>query len=292
MSIHSPDQHAFKRAAQALSKLPGASSLNACQTALAQASGHRDLHHLQALQAKTPHLTEASVVTQANIVSRLHRTSSLRIGDILDALTRTRFFGGSPDPEITLTVREALFATDYPDRGRHDIGAPCRVKAPGYDNARALLVERGEGPEGLTRVMIDHSIMTCVSREAPTHRAERLFVPLRFWMPYGFWTEADGTKVLFSRDYCPLWRVQEGRAPVRDDPDRDVKFVKQEWYFDEGSFRGTVDTVMSRGFEILREHRVVSLPRLAEWFPECLATGRWISDLKRWPGGPEMVRAG
>ena len=49
---------------------------------------------------------------------------------------------------------------------------------------------------------------------------------------------------------------------------------------------------MSQGFDILREHRVVSLPRLVEWFPECLSTGRWISDLKRWPGFPEVVRAG
>ena len=292
MSIHSPDQHAFKRAAQALSKLPGASSLSACQTALAQASGHRDLHHLQALQAKMHHPAEVSVITQADIVSRLHRASGLRIGDILDALTRTRFFGGNPDPETTLAVREALFAADYPARGRQDVGAPCRVKAPGYDNARALLVERGQGPEGLTLVMIDHSIMTCVSREAPAHRAGRLFVPLRFWMPYGFWTEADGAQVLFSRDYCPLWKIQEGRAPVRDDPDRDVKFVKQEWYFDEGSFRGPVDQVMSQGLDILRKHRVVSLPRLVEWFPECLSTGRWIWDLKRWPGFPEVVRAG
>lgn len=292
MTIHSTDQHAFKRAAQALSKLPGSSSLSACQTALAQASGHRDLHHLQALQAKMHHPAEASVVTQVDIVSRIHQASGLRSGDILDALTRTRFFGGNPDPETTLAVREALFAVDYPARGRQDVGTPCRVKAPGYDNARALLVERGEGPEGLTRVMIDHSIMTCVSREAPAHRAGRLFVPLRFWMPYGFWTEADGAKVLFSRDYCPLWKIQEGRAPVRDDPDRDVKFVKQEWYFDEGSFRGPVDKVMSQGFDILREHRVVSLPRLVEWFPECLSTGRWISDLKRWPGFPEAVRAG
>ena len=95
------------------------------------------------------------MVTQADIVSRLHRASSLRTGDILDALTRTRFFGGSPDPEITLAVREALFAADYPDRGRHDIGVPCRVKAPGYDNARALLVDR----EALHEAQEDNDVM-------------------------------------------------------------------------------------------------------------------------------------
>lgn len=292
MSLYLSDQHAFKRAAQAISKLPGASSLSACQTALAQATGHRDLHHLQALQAKMQGQAETPVATQADIVSRLHQASGLRTGDIFDALARTRFFGGGASLESALAVREALFAMSYPGQGRHAVGTPCRVKAPGYDNIRALLVERGAGPEGLTRVMIDHGIMTCVSREAPAHRVGRLFVPLRFWMPYGVWTETDGSKVLFSRDYCPLWKIQDGRAPVRDDPDRYVKFSKQEWFFDEGSFRAEVEKVMSRGIDILNEHRVVSLPRLVEWFPECLATGKWISNLKRWPGEPEVVRAG
>jgi len=292
MSIHSPDQHAFKRAAQVLSKLPGANSLSACHTALAHASGHRDLHHLQALQAKMHHSAEAPIDVQADIVSKIRRSSGLRTGDILDALTRTRFFGGNPDPKTTLAVREALFAADYPDRDRYAIGTPCRVKAPGYDNVRALVVDRGEGSDGLTRVMGDHGIMTCVSREAPAHRAGQIFVPLRFWMPYGVWTEADGAKVLFSRDYCPLWKIQEGRAPVRDDPDRAVRFTDQTWFFDEGSFRGPLNAVMSQGLNILRDHRVVSLPRLVEWFPECLARGKWISDLKRWPGSPEIIRAG
>lgn len=289
MSIYTSDQHAFKRAAQALSKLPGASPLSVCQTALAQASGHRDLHHLK---AKSYQSAEASVTTQAEIISKYHRASGLRIGDILDALIRTRFFGSNPDPETSLVVREALFAANYSARGRNDIGAPCRVKVPGYNNTRALLVKRGEGQNGHTRVMIDHGIMTCVSREAPAHRAGHFFIPLRFWMPYGFWTEADGAKVLFSRDYCPLWKIQEGRAPVRDDPDRDVRFVNQDWFFDEGSFRGPVDKVISQGLDILRKHRVSSLPRLVEWFPECLTKGLWISHLKRWPGSPEKVRAG
>ena len=65
-----------------------------------------------------------------------------------------------------------------------------------------------------SRVMIDHGIMTCVSRDAPAHRAGRIFFPLRFWMSYGIWTEADGAKVLFSRDYCPLWKIQEGIPAV------------------------------------------------------------------------------
>ena len=140
--------------------------------------------------------------------------------------------------------------------------------------------------------MFDHGILDCVSREIPAHRDGRVFVPLRFWMPYGYWIENDGSKVIFSRDYCPLWKVQEGRAPVRDDPDRWIKWTKQEWFFDEGSFRGDTDVVIAKGLDILREHRVTSIPRLVEWFPECLSEGKWISDMKRWPFSDEVKRAG
>ena len=292
MLIFTTEPHAFKRASQAVSKLESADTLSACQTAIARATGHRDVHHMQALQAKS-HLA-ASVPTdaQASIVSNLQKSTGLRAGDLLDALIRARFFDENPDPAIALAVREAMFDADFADRGRHAVGSPCRMKASGYNNQRALVVERGEGPSSLSTAMLDHGIMTCVSREMPAYRGGSVFIPLRFWMPYGFWVEEDGSKVIFSRDYCPLWKIQEGKSPLRDDPDRDVRFIDQQWFFDEGSFRGPIDDVSKQGMDILREHRVVSLPRLVEWFPECLTTGRWISALKRWPGGPQVVRAG
>jgi hypothetical protein len=250
------------------------------------------MHHMQALQAKGHLAASPPTDAQASIVSNLHKITDLRSGDLLDALIRARFFGDNPDPAMALAVRELMFDADFSDRGRHAVGSPCRIKASGYNNQRALVVERGEGPNSLSTAMMDHGIMTCVSREMPAYRTGSVFIPLRFWMPYGFWVEEDGSKVIFSRDYCPLWKIQEGRSPHRDDPDRDVRFIDQQWFFDEGSFRGPIDDVLGQGMEILREHRVVSLPRLAEWFPECLSSGRWISNLKRWPGFPPVVRAG
>jgi hypothetical protein len=250
------------------------------------------LHHVQALWAKAHVADGPPVATQARLTSQLAQITGLRAGDLLDALIRSRFFSGSPDPATTLAVREAMFAQNYLDRGRQVAGTPCRIKAPGFGSTRALLVRRGESPEGVSEAMIDHDLMTCVSRELIEHRTGCFFIPIRFWLPYGFWTEKDGSKVLFSRDYCPLWRIQEDQAPIRDDPDRAVNFVAQSWFFDEGSFRGPLDTVMARGLDILRDNRVVSMPRLAEWVPETLVTRKWISDLKRWPGDPEVARVG
>lgn len=102
-------------------------------------------------------------------------------------------------------------------------------------------------------------------------------------MPYGVWTEGDGSQVLFSRDYCPLWKITEDQAPLRDDPDSTVAYVAQEHFFDEMSFLGPVERVLTQGINILRTWRVVSTPQLVEWQPQCLTEGVWISSLKKWP---------
>ena len=99
-------------------------------------------------------------------------------------------------------------------------------------------------------------------------------------MPYGIWTEQDGSKVLFSRDYCPLWKIQEGRAPERDEPNRWVNVSKEEWILDETDFHSSPTDAIEKGFEILREHRIVSLPHLVDWLPKCLAEGKQVSDYK------------
>ncbi len=38
------------------------------------------------------------------------------------------------------------------------------------------------------------------------------FVPSRIWLPYGVWKLSDGSEVLFSRDYLPMWRVSSERT--------------------------------------------------------------------------------
>ena len=79
---------------------------------------------------------------------------------------------------------------------------------------------------------------------------------------------------------------------MRDDPDRWVVWTEQKWFFDEGSFRGETDVVIAKGLQILRDHRVTSMPRLVEWFPECLSEGKQISTMKSWSSSDEIKRAG
>jgi len=60
------------------------------------------------------------------------------------------------------------------------------------------------------------------------------FAPLRLWLAYGIWTEQDGSKVLFSRDYCPLWRITPDGTVAADEPWRFVDYAgKADYLFDD-----------------------------------------------------------
>jgi hypothetical protein len=45
--------------------------------------------------------------------------------------------------------------------------------------------------------------------------------------PYGIWTTEDGTQVLFSRSYHPLFKRKPGEPAVPDDRDRWVHGIVQ-----------------------------------------------------------------
>jgi len=61
------------------------------------------------------------------------------------------------------------------------------------------------------------------------------FRPMRIVMPYGKWTCADGTEVLFNRDYRPIWKRRPNGVVVAADPDEWVKFAKQQYFFGDHS---------------------------------------------------------
>jgi hypothetical protein len=59
---------------------------------------------------------------------------------------------------------------------------------------------------------------------------------MRIVMPYGRWTCADGTEFLFNRDYRPLWKKRPDGLVVAADPDEQVNFLKQEFFFEDHTF--------------------------------------------------------
>ena len=95
-----------------------------------------------------------------------------------------------------------------------------------------------------------------------------LFIPTRLYLPYGFWTESDGSKVLFSRDYMPMWRIGPEAKPVRLEPWLRIRFQKQDWFWREGHESPFWSVaVKERLEERLVEFGVTMLPILADALP-------------------------
>ena len=88
-----------------------------------------------------------------------------------------------------------------------------RIKndTPSLNGEKAIL-KKYDGP---TQVIADigPDVVVADNEVVFPKKTLPLFVPARLKLAYGYWTEADGSKVLFSRDYKPLWRLTEGRKP-------------------------------------------------------------------------------
>jgi len=107
------------------------------------------------------------------------------------------------------------------------------------------------------------------------------FKPMRIVMPYGRWTCADRTEVLFNRDYRPIWKKHPNGMVVAADPDEWVKFAKQEYFYsdvnnpdeDHGSYRICIHQLGDWGVQ----HGV---PVMLDLFRQAVAAGD-LSRLER-----------
>jgi hypothetical protein len=57
---------------------------------------------------------------------------------------------------------------------------------------------------------------------------------MRQELPYGVWTCADGTEVLFNRRYQPIWRRTPGGAVKPTKRDEWIDRIDQKWIFGDG----------------------------------------------------------
>ncbi|HEV2546210.1 MAG TPA: PAS domain-containing protein [Stellaceae bacterium] len=85
------------------------------------------------------------------------------------------------------------------------------------------------------RLLADAGILSVSRREVSIPKVPlEPFAPMRLWLAYGIWIEQDGSKVLFSCDYYPLWRIAPDGTVTADEPWRFVDYAgRADYLFDD-----------------------------------------------------------
>lgn len=273
MRIFLPNLTRPKKAAKHLTRLLGI-TLAQSQTGVARACGYRDWHELEGGLAGSPPTPldqdlsdHVFVQRHAGLSLGLAQALGIPDGDAQYALSGARLTGDRP-PSLAdqISIRLAcLRATSMPPATPRTPGAVGRLKSPGRDGEVVILREFGRG----TLVISHGSASTLVADfEFVTPRAALpLFLPMRLYMPYGFWTEADGSDVVFSRDYKPMWRIRLDGSVERVEPWLWIGHVRQTYLWSEGDEPWNDPSEAARLVGWLAERGILGLPILADALP-------------------------
>lgn len=259
-----------KAAAKQLTRLSPAVKLTGAQAAVSHATGYRDWHELAGQTATGAAAAAAPTPEQVNqVVLKVADELRLPDGDVQFALSRARLFRAeNACIEVQLKVRTMTI------RAR-SFGAPARgkpgtvVKVNAHGEVRHAYLCRTGRP---SHVLYDTGFGICADFELVTPRIPlEDFLPARLWLPYGFWTLRDGSKVTFSRDYFPMWRVSGG-CVERLDPWLWIKDIVNHQHFTTtcGTVAWSHGPARNLALAHLAENRIFELPRLADAMPHLI----------------------
>lgn len=232
MQLHFPNTSRLKKAAKHIAaRLPV--PLSSAQRAVARACGYQDWHNLEGQVSAGPACTldqtlspDLFVERQAYLILAIARDLSVADGDVQYALGEARLIGDRP-PQLQeqIAIRLSCWrATTLPVAGVRQRGAVGTLRTAGRNGEVVILREHGRP----TRAISHQAITTVGDFEYVSPRvAPCLFLPMRLYLPYGYWTEADGARVIFSRDYKAMWRLRDGQPTERVDPWLRISFKEQ-----------------------------------------------------------------
>ena len=272
MRLHFPDSSRVKKAAKHLSADLGV-PLASAQKAVASALGYRDWHELEGLVATGPPCTLDEDLPLSHFVERQTRltlavagATGKPDGDVQAALSTARLTGNRlPKLDEQIAVRLACWrATSLPIVGPRRPGAIGALNVSGRRGETVILQSFGRP----TMVVTHGSIGAVAGVEYVSPRVPRpLFLPMRLYMPYGYYTEADGARVIFSRDYHPLWRLRDGAAPERVEPWKWIKKRDQTHLWDDAQGPWDSPELCASLLAYLDKNGVHQLPILADALP-------------------------
>lgn len=285
MRFYFPNSRRLKKAAKRLVEVIPTLSLSSAQQALAITLGYQDLHEFEqghAYETPTPldeKLSESEFRMRLFAVcQQLASVLGIPDGDAQYALSALRLTGDRP---LSFSDHEAIRtmcwrAGPMPWAGNRRPGSTFYIKEKRYPLQRAYL-RRIEGGVSCITDGADSSLCATFEAVAPRTRIED-FVPRRLVLPYGWWSLKDGSRVIFSRDYNPLWRIVENQRPQRMEPWIWVTEIKdQRWYAKETG-KGW-DSEVTRGMAMsdLQANGVRGLPKLVDALPIMIERNTYIN---------------
>lgn len=277
MRLNFPNKIRPLNAAKSISSMTER-TLSECQQAVAKLCGYRDLHELEAKvndglpfeldQMLTP---EAFEQRQADMSKRFAEIFRCGLGDAQYLILQSRLTGDRPyrvNEQLSIIAR-ALRLTQIPIVGTRARGSIGKLKSPGR-NGEVVILKRFGRPTYIITHKTANATVANFEYISP-RKSLQLFVPMRLYVPYGVWIEEDGTKVLFSRDYFPIWRIDPRGKVSRPNPWERIKYQSSDYFWGDADTPWDDNQVYNRCIERLEAlHLLGGLPKLVDVLPSLI----------------------
>jgi hypothetical protein len=272
MRLSFPNTTRAKGASKVLSKVLDV-PLHVAQLAVAVSCGYSDWHEFERNFRNDNSSPLDQVISCAEFVRRrvflsirLSEFLKIPIGDAQYVLSLAHLTGDRhPSVRCQLAIyTESLLQTELPIVPRRTRGAVGVLRTAGRRNEPVILRELGS----TVHVLSHRGFGMFANFEFVSPKVTPpLFVPMRLYLPYGFWTEPSGAKVLFSRDYKPLWRLREGKPPERLDPWLWINYIRETHIWPNERTPWQDSSLENDLLVALEKEGVGFLPVLSDCFP-------------------------
>lgn len=248
-----------KATAKALASLSPQLKLCRVQDVLAQVLLYRDWHDLSANGRGDPPAT-ADDATFMHVITELAAKLDLEAADVQHVVSKARLLSpGALSLETQLRLCTAIWRRNMGAPGRSKPGTMVKVETHGIVEA-AYLQEAGRP----TFLLFDSGLGDRADFAVVTPRQPLPdFLPSCLWLPYGYWILKDGSEIIFSRDYFPLWRVSR-HSVERLDPWLWINGITEQRHFanSAGTNRWHYGSARELALRHLSDRRISGLPRL------------------------------
>ena len=281
MRIIFPNIDRAKKSAKGLKSSLQDITLSTAQNNLAKISGFRDWHELNQAH-KQNSISNIPPVDEGNQLAKglaLRLSNELEIGwsTALYAISKAHIIGiDLSSMKIYESVWLEIMQKKYDfSNQRHSIGSIVKLKVSGHMGEPCYLKRYGK-PTYLVSHDTADTMVADFEITVPRIPLEP-FVPARLKYAYGYWVEEDGAKVLFSRDYKPLWRIRKNRIPERIVPWLWVDKIDEHWFWGEENSPWYKQSRFDEEEARLEGFGIKELPILADVLPNLIFNPRMKS---------------